>query len=286
MLTNPNTLGLFERQIVEIAERRARRRRPALLRRRQPQRAARAAPGPATWASTWCTSTCTRPSPRPTAAAGRAPGRSACDARPGRAVPARAASSSATDGAFRLETDRDRPRVIGRMHSLPRQLRRAGPRLRLHPARTAPTGSRRVSENAVLNANYLHARPVRTPTPCPSTPRTACTSSWLSARAPRPRHGRAHARHRQAAHRPRLPPADDLLPADRARGADDRADRDREHARRSTRSPTRCSRSPARPARPPDLVKEAPHATPVRRLDEATAARQPVLRWRGEPAAG
>ena len=31
----------------------------------------------------------------------------------------------------------------------------------------------------------------------------------------------------------------------------------------------------------PQLVKEAPHSAPVRRLDEATAARQPNLRWRG-----
>ncbi len=30
----------------------------------------------------------------------------------------------------------------------------------------------------------------------------------------------------------------------------------------------------------PQLVTEAPHSTPVRRLDEATAARQPNLRWR------
>jgi glycine dehydrogenase subunit 2 len=30
----------------------------------------------------------------------------------------------------------------------------------------------------------------------------------------------------------------------------------------------------------PDLVKSAPHNSPVRRLDEATAARQPDLRWR------
>jgi glycine dehydrogenase subunit 2 len=31
----------------------------------------------------------------------------------------------------------------------------------------------------------------------------------------------------------------------------------------------------------PDVVREAPHTAPVRRLDEATAARQPNLRWRG-----
>jgi glycine dehydrogenase subunit 2 len=32
--------------------------------------------------------------------------------------------------------------------------------------------------------------------------------------------------------------------------------------------------------REPSLVTEAPHASPVRRLDEATAARHPDLRWR------
>ena len=31
----------------------------------------------------------------------------------------------------------------------------------------------------------------------------------------------------------------------------------------------------------PGLVTSAPHNAPVRRLDEATAARQPNLRWRG-----
>jgi len=31
----------------------------------------------------------------------------------------------------------------------------------------------------------------------------------------------------------------------------------------------------------PDLVLGAPHTAPVRRLDEATAARQPNLRWQG-----
>jgi glycine dehydrogenase subunit 2 len=30
----------------------------------------------------------------------------------------------------------------------------------------------------------------------------------------------------------------------------------------------------------PERVRSAPHATPVRRLDETRAARRPVLRWR------
>ncbi|MGB9809002.1 MAG: aminomethyl-transferring glycine dehydrogenase subunit GcvPB, partial [Caldanaerobacter sp.] len=29
----------------------------------------------------------------------------------------------------------------------------------------------------------------------------------------------------------------------------------------------------------PELLKEAPHNTPVRRLDEVLAARNPVIRW-------
>jgi glycine dehydrogenase subunit 2 len=36
----------------------------------------------------------------------------------------------------------------------------------------------------------------------------------------------------------------------------------------------------------PDLVKNAPHTTPLRRLDEAKAARKPVLRWERPEAQG
>jgi glycine dehydrogenase subunit 2 len=36
--------------------------------------------------------------------------------------------------------------------------------------------------------------------------------------------------------------------------------------------------------RDPETVRSAPHTAPVKRLDEATAARQPNLRWR--PMAG
>jgi len=33
----------------------------------------------------------------------------------------------------------------------------------------------------------------------------------------------------------------------------------------------------------PDVVRGAPHTTPVSRLDEASAARHPDLRWRRQP---
>ena len=36
----------------------------------------------------------------------------------------------------------------------------------------------------------------------------------------------------------------------------------------------------------PETVRTAPHTAPVRRLDEATAARQPNLRWRPLTGAG
>jgi len=36
----------------------------------------------------------------------------------------------------------------------------------------------------------------------------------------------------------------------------------------------------------PELVKSAPYSTPVRRLDEARAARKPVLRWEPRSADG
>ena len=33
----------------------------------------------------------------------------------------------------------------------------------------------------------------------------------------------------------------------------------------------------------PELVRDAPQTAPLRRLDEATAARKPLLRWRPAP---
>ncbi len=83
--------------------------------------------------------------------------------------------------------------------------------------------------------------------------------------------------HRQAAARPRRPPADGLLPAARRRGADDRADRDRDEgdARPLRR---RRPRDPRRGAEDPEIARNAPYTTPVRRLDEAGAAKNPVVR--------
>ena len=136
----------------------------------------------------------------------RAPG--AVPARP-RAWSATTMGPSGSSGRRAAELDRPRARLL-------RQLRHA--RARATPT-SAPRGRRpeQVSEDAVLTANYLLAPPRRTSRDALRAA-PACTSSWLSAeRSARRR--RAHAGYRQAADRLRLPPADDLLPADRRRGA-------------------------------------------------------------------
>ena len=128
------------------------------------------------------------------------------------------------DGTFRLERAGERPTSIGRLRSFVGNtgvLVRAYAYIRAHGG----SGLREVSDDAVLAANYLKHRlagqlrhPVR-----PAVQARVRGLGGDDQEADR----RAHARHRQAAHRLRLPPADDLLPADRRRGDAHRADRDR-----------------------------------------------------------
>jgi glycine dehydrogenase subunit 2 len=75
MLTNPNTLGLFDRNIEEIASIVTASARPCTTTGRT-STPSWASPARATWASTSSTTTCTRPSPSRTAVAGRVRGRS------------------------------------------------------------------------------------------------------------------------------------------------------------------------------------------------------------------
>ena len=138
-------------------------------------------------------------------------------------------------------------------------------------------GLREMSEIAVLNANYLLAR-LRDAYDLP-VDRHCMHEFVVSARSAQARARRHGPGRGQAADGLRLPPAHDLLPADRARGADDRADRDRDAWRRWTRSATRCSRSPREAADDPQMLKDAPHTRPVSRLDEAEAAKRLLVRY-------
>ena len=128
------------------------------------------------------------------------------------------------DGSFRLEREGERPTSIGRLRAFVGNtgvLVRAYAYIRAHGG----SGLREVSDDAVLAANYLRsllAETLRHPVPARLQARVRGVGR-LDQAADR----RQDAGHRQAPHRLRLPPAHDLLPADRRRGDADRADRDR-----------------------------------------------------------
>ena len=103
-----------------------------------------------------------------------------------------------------------------------------------------------------------------------------CMHEFVLSGAPMKRELRiTHARPGQAPARPRLPPADGLLPAAGRRGAAGRADRDRDarDARRLRRGGRRRSSREAR--EDPEIARNAPYTTPVRRLDEAARGQAP-----------
>ena len=93
-------------------------------------------------------------------------------------------------------------------------------------AARGPTASSASPQHAVLNANYLMSL-VKDVYPVPYGEPLHARVRRLG---PVAGHGPGHPGdgHRQAADRLQLPRADGLFPADRPRGADDRADRDRE----------------------------------------------------------
>ena len=124
------------------------------------------------------------------------------------------------DGSFGL--DYDRPQTIGKVRGFTGPF---GVFVRSYAyIRMWGPGSRDV-RGRPCSTRTTCSRGSRTPTTCRSTG-SACTSS-CSPRGALKKRARLHrARRRQAADGLRLPPADDLLPAHRPRGADGRADRD------------------------------------------------------------
>ena len=128
-------------------------------------------------------------------------------------------------------------------------------------APTVPDGLRKISENAVLNANYLLSR-VKHILPVPQGDRCMHEFVASAARIKAERDIVGHG-HRQAVVGLRLPRPHGLLPADRQGGDHDRADRDREQghlgrlrgnagvhpprdARAIARRPQQHARQPAR----------------------------------------
>ena len=142
-------------------------------------------------------------------------------------------------------------------------------------------GLRRIAESAVLNANWIRQR-------LPGTydvpfDRPCMHEVVLSARTLKQAHGVraldvAKRLLEEGFHSP-----DRLLPAHRGRGADDRADRDREPP--DPRGPGRGARADRRRGgrRGRGRMAEAPRTTPVRRVDEARAARTLVPTFDARP---
>ncbi len=177
--------------------------------------------------------------------------------------------------SFRL--DHDRPKSIGRVRGF------AGPFgvfVRSYAfMRAYGPALRAMSEAAVLNANYLLARlkDVVRPALRPALhARVRPLGADVQARA----RGDG-ARRGEAADGPRHPSADDLLPARRPRGADDRADRDRdEGAPRRVRRRDALDRRRGR-VRPREAEGRATQASrPEAGRGEGGEAACPALRLR------
>ena len=129
-----------------------------------------------------------------------------------------------------FDLDFDRPQSIGRLRGFQGNF---GVFVRSYAyiLSLGADGLPEARDTAVLNANYLMAR--LRETRAASTSRLAfdrtCMHEFVLTGGPmKKRAGHPDARPGQAAARPRLPPADGLLPAARRRGAADRADRDRD----------------------------------------------------------
>ena len=155
------------------------------------------------------------------------------------------------DGTFDL--DYDRPKSIGRLRGFQGNY---GVFVRSYAyiLSLGSDGLQEASETAVLNANYLLAKlsELGVTEHLPPAYDRLCMHEFVLSGAPmKQRAGPAHARPGQAAARPRLPPADGLLPAAGRRGAAGRADRDRDDGDARRCSPRRwrtsCARAPRTP---------------------------------------
>jgi glycine dehydrogenase subunit 2 len=186
------------------------------------------------------------------------------------------------DGTFRLERAGERPTSIGRMRSFVGNvgiLVRAYAYIRAHGA----AGLREVSEDAVLAANYLKRRLADAyvvPFDRPCMHEFVASSAALKAATGVRTLDVAKRLIDKGFHPPTI-----YFPLTVEEGM--LIEPTETESLETLDAFVEALLEIAREAHEtPELVKEAPHTAPVRRLDEATAARQPNLRWRGDGAAG
>jgi glycine dehydrogenase subunit 2 len=183
----------------------------------------------------------------------------------------------ADDGSFRLERPSDRPSSIGRMRSFTSStgvLVRAYAYIRAHGA----AGLREVSDDAVLAANYLKHRLAGTY----QVPfERACKHEFVASAADiKQRTGvRTLDIAKRLIDKGYHPPTIYFpLTVEEAMLIEPTETESLETLDGFAGALIEIAREAASD---PGLVTAAPHDAPVRRLDEATAARQPNLRWRG-----
>ena len=231
MVTNPNTLGVFEEQHRARGGDPAHEGRPAVHGRRQHERAGRHRASRRFRRR--------RDAPQSAqdvfdSARRRRTGRGSGGGEEGAgAVPARAAAASAPARSWPSITTARNPSAACKafygnfgvlVRALAYILAHGGP------------GLRNATMDAVLNANYIR----KALEPYYDLPYTSPSMHEVRLqRRPAGQTRRAHRRYRQAPDRLRIPPVHRELPADRARRADDRADRDRKQGRARSSSSTR-----------------------------------------------
>ena len=180
------------------------------------------------------------------------------------------------DGTFRLERADERPTSIGRMRSFVGNtgvLVRAYAYIRAHGA----SGLREVSDDAVLAANYLKSRLADTfdlPYDRPCKHEFVASASSLKARTGVRTLDIAKrlidfGYHPPTIYFPLIVDEGMLIEPTET-----------ESVETLDAFADALIAIAAEAERDPDMVRSAPHTAPVRRLDEATAARQPNLRWR------
>lgn len=183
----------------------------------------------------------------------------------------------ARDGSFRLETPDERPSSIGRVRSFVGStgvLVRAYAYLRAHGAE----GLREVSDDAVLAANYLKARlrdAYRIPFDRPCKHEFVASASEIKARTGVRTLDIAKRLIDRGFHPPTV-----YFPLTVEEGMLIEPTETESLETLDAFADTLIEIA-AEAEADPELVKGAPRLAPVRRLDEATAARQPNLRWRG-----
>ncbi len=183
------------------------------------------------------------------------------------------------DGSFRLERTGERPASIGRMRSFAGNvgiLVRAYAYLRAH----GPDGLREVSEDAVLAANYLKHRltgPYVVPFERPCMHEFVASAAEIKAATGVRTLDIAKRLIDKGYHPPTIyfP-----LTVEEAMLIEPTETESLETLDAFAEAMLEIA---VEARETPELVREAPHTAPLRRLDEATAARQPNLRWRTPP---